>query len=371
MKLSIEKNDLSGALNHVQSAVENRTTIPILSNVLMRAESGELTLTTTDMDMSIVERVQASIGVDGELTAPAKTLYEIARKLPDGSQIHMELDDATHQLRVHSGRSKFNLQTLDPKDFPVLSDGNLPHHFQMKADDLKHLLNTTSFAISNEETRYYLNGIYFHIDPDSRLLVSVATDGHRLAKATVKAPDGSNDIPGIIIPRKAVGELRRLLEEYDDVVEISISEAKIRFAIGQIILTSKLIDGKFPDYSRVIPSSNDQTLELNSQVLNHTVDRVTTIAVEKVRAVKMSIQKKLIKLSASSTNNNSHGEDEIECDYNGKKIEIGFNAKYLSEIAGQIAKSNIIFKLSDETSPALIYNSEDDSVLFVLMPMRI
>ncbi len=370
MKLSVEKNELARALNRVQNAVENRTTIPILSNVLLRAESGKLTLSATDMDMSIVDSIDANIGVDGTLTTHARTLHDVVRKLSEGSQVSLEKDSATGQLRIHSGKSRFQLQTLDSDDFPVLSEGTFPHQFVMSNDTLKHLVDTTHFAISTEETRYYLNGIYFHLSDDSNKLITVATDGHRLAKTSVDAPKGSDKIPDVIIPRKAVGELRRLLEENNTDVEVSLSKTKIRLVFDNVILTSKLIDGKFPDYSRVIPTTNTQILQLDAPQFSSAVDRVSTIATDKVRAVKMVLDKNLVKLTASSTNN-GEAEDEIECSYDGEPIEIGFNAKYLIEVTSQIGKNVIVFNLGDASAPALIYNQDDDSVLFVLMPMRV
>ena len=381
MKLTIERAALLKALAHVQSVVERRNTIPILSNVLMEATAGDgdgqLLLTATDMELTVVEAVPAEVAQAAAATAPAHTLYDIVRKLPDGAQIEISAGVETGQMALVSGRSNFTLATLPREDFPAdgplgTDAGDLPRRLSVAPADLRHLVDRTRFAISTEETRYYLNGIYLHAAPmdEVPVLRAVATDGHRLARFEMPLPDGAADMPGVIVPRKAVGELRKLIDETDTPVEISLSDTKARFAFGHSVLTTKLIDGTFPDYERVIPSDNDKIMEVDRRSFASAVDRVSTISTEKSRAVKMAVAKGSLVLSATSPENGSATE-EIEIDYDGGGIEIGFNSKYLLDIAQQIEGDRAQFELSDAASPTLVRDASDPSALYVLMPMRV
>ncbi|MEM7073184.1 MAG: DNA polymerase III subunit beta [Pseudomonadota bacterium] len=372
MKFSIEKNDLVQALGNVHGVVEARTTIPILSNVMIRAEAGEIHLATTDMDMAMVERKPARISIDGSLTVPVRTFYEIIKKLPDGAQINLEQDSNTGQLNINAGQASFHLPTLPADDFPVLSEGEFDHHFHLDSKQLHHLIETTRFAISMEETRYYLNGIYMHIlqEGETAQLATVATDGHRLAKAVTEAPEGSEALAGVIVPRKAINELHHLLNQHEGTVEIAVSDSKIRFAIAGAILTTKLIDGKFPDYARVIPTNNDQCLTIACKLFGKSVDLVQTIASDKVRAVKMEISTNKLVLSASAQENGA-ARQELECEYSGSELAIGFNARYLLDMTQQIGSGELSMLFANSTAPALIKNPNDKNILFVLMPMRV
>ena len=372
MKVTIERNALLKTLNHVQSVVERRNTIPILSNVLVDAANGELKLTATDLDIEIVESTSAQINEAGSTTLPAHLLYDIVRKLPDGAQAELEKTEEDGQFSLYSGRSRFNLQSLPSEDFPDLTAGTMTHGFSLEAADLKRLLEKTRFAISTEETRYYLNGIYLHeAETDGgSCLRAVATDGHRLAKIDMNLPDGAAGMPGIIIPRKSVLELHKLLEDPEGIVEISLSDAKIRFVINGIILTSKLIDGAFPDYQRVIPGQNDKSLELDADVFSQAVDRVATVSSEKGRAVKLAISPSKLVLSVNNPDSGSAME-EIAVSYEDEPLEVGFNARYLSDITGQIESGQAVFKLADSGAPALIFDRDDDTAIYVLMPMRV
>lgn len=371
MKLTIERAALLKALNHVQSVVERRNTIPILSNVLLEAADGRLSLTATDMDIAVVEKVEATVDVSGAITAPAHTLYDIVRKLPDGSQVSLDASGDANQIVLQAGRSRFTLQTLPTDEFPVMGAGDLPHQFVLTNSEAKMLIDRTRFAISTEETRYYLNGIYVHVTGEgSPSLRGVATDGHRLAKVEFEAPEGASGMPGVIIPRKTVQELRKLIEETDSEINVSLSDTKIRFAFGSAILTSKLIDGTFPDYERVIPSGNDKNMQVDTRSFAEAVDRVSTIATEKMRAVKMAVNDGTVTLSASSQEQGTAVE-EIAVDYNSEPIEIGFNSRYLLDIASQIESGSATFSMADPASPTVVRDSEDDSALYVLMPMRV
>jgi DNA polymerase-3 subunit beta len=371
MKFSIERAALLRSLAHVQSAVERRNTIPILSNVLLKAEDGVLSLATTDMDLEINEAVAAKVSTPGATTAPAQTLFEIVKRLPEDAQVELELDVSGNQMTVKSGRSNFKLSCLPVSDFPEIGQGELPTDFSIPANDLRTLIDRTRFAMSTEETRYYLNGIYVHAAESDGVAVlrAVATDGHRLARFEMPLPDGAATMPGVIIPRKAVAEVRKLIEDAGDAIQISLSESKIRFQFDHIVLTSKLIDGTFPDYQRVIPEGNDKIVEVNPKIFTAAIDRVSTISDGKSRAVKMLLNGKTMTLSANSPEAGSAVED-IEVNGNDN-MEIGFNAKYLLDITSQIEGDGCRLTLADAASPTIIQDTGDLSALYVLMPLRV
>ena len=372
MKLTIERSALLKALAHVQSVVERRNTIPILANVLIEAQKGKLSLTATDMDLAIVEGVTADVAKTGTVTVPAHTLYDIVRKLAEGSQIGFELLGEKGQVSLRAGRSSFSLASLPADDFPRMTGGDLPHKFDLASAELKSLIDKTRFAISTEETRYYLNGIYLHAGQSNgiKVLRAVATDGHRLARVEMALPAGAENIPGVILPRKTVIELHKLISETDSTVQVSLSETRVRFTLGEVTLTSKLIDGTFPDYERVIPSGNDKILAVDGRGFREAVDRVSTISTEKSRAVKLALAKGQLTLSASSPENGTAVE-EIEVDYGGSPLEIGFNSRYLIEIAQQVSGDKMEFAMADAASPTVVRDSADPAALYVIMPMRV
>ncbi|MBU3077245.1 DNA polymerase III subunit beta [Sphingomonas quercus] len=370
MKATIERATLLRGLSHVQSVVERRNTIPILSNVLIEAQGGEgLKLMATDLDLQVVETVAAAIDQPGATTVSAHTLFDIVRKLPEGSQV--QLTAAEGKMQVVAGRARFNLATLPRDDFPVIAEGELPTRFELPAETLKQIIDKTRFAISTEETRYYLNGIFLHVSDETQpVLKAAATDGHRLARVTVARPEGASGMPDVIIPRKCVAELRKLLDEVDGSVAISLSTSKIRFGLGNATLTSKLIDGTFPDYSRVIPTANDKLLRIDPKSFMEGVDRVATIASEKTRAVKMALDRDKIILSVTSPENGTAAE-EVPGDYSAAGFEIGFNARYLLDILGQIEGDQVEVHLADAAAPTLIRENDKAAALYVLMPMRV
>jgi DNA polymerase III subunit beta len=374
MKATIERATLLKSLGHVQSVVERRNTIPILSNVLIEAsEEGNLRLMATDLDLQINETVQANVSQAGATTVSAHTLFDIARKLPEGSQV--ELHAANGKMQVNAGRARFNLATLPRDDFPVIAEGELPTAFELPAATLRQIIDKTRFAIATEETRYYLNGIFLHVTDGegpagASLLKAAATDGHRLARVTVPRPEGAQGMPDVIIPRKCVAELRKLLDELDGTVAVSLSESKVRFGLGSAILTSKLIDGTFPDYNRVIPTANDKLLKIDPRSFEEGVDRVATIASEKTRAVKMSLDRDRITLSVTSPENGTAAE-EVPGDYAADGFDIGFNARYLLDILGQIEGDTVEVHLADAAAPTLLRENDKAAALYVLMPMRV
>jgi DNA polymerase-3 subunit beta len=378
MKIKVERSALMKALSHVQNVVERRNTIPILANVLIRAKDGALTLAATDMEIAAVEQVAAEVVRNGATTAPAATLYEIVRKLPEGAVIELDHPGGDSQLALRAGRYATSLVCLPVEDFPALQEGTLPHRFGLKAGVLRDLVDRTRFAISTEETRYYLNGIYLHVaeSEGANVLRAVATDGHRLARVEEDLPEGAAGMPGVIVPRKAVLELRKLLDDVpgQDLVEVALSDTKIRFGFGAVTLTSKLIDGTFPDYDRVIPRDNDKLLRIAKKDFAEAVDRVAAISSERSRPVKMAIAKQGLTLSAASPEQGTASE-EIDADrleYDAGPMEIGFQARYLRDITDQMADSvRVEFKFHDGAAPTLIRAEGDPRAVYVLMPMRV
>jgi DNA polymerase-3 subunit beta len=373
MKLSIERARLLKALNHVQSVVERRNTIPILSNVLMTAEGASLRLGATDLDMEIVETAEADVERSGQVTAPAHTLYEIVRKLPDGALVRIEHGGGDPRLTVSAGRSRFALPALPAADFPALGAGSFETTFVIEPEALVRLLDRTRFAISTEETRYYLNGVYMHAAKDGvhgPTLRAVATDGHRLALAEYTLPEGAAGMSGVIVPRKTVQEVRRLLDDAQGLAEIALSDAKIRVTVGGVVLTSKLIDGTFPDYTRVIPKNNPRILVLANKAFQDAVDRVATVSAERTRSVKMAVDAERVVLSVTHPETGTATE-ELAGDYPHDPIEIGFNARYLLDVAAQIGTGDAQFEFADAASPTLVKDKGDDGVQYVIMPLRV
>lgn len=372
MRVILERSNLLKSLNHVHRVVERRNTIPILSNVLLMAEGGSLEMKATDLDLEVTEAAPAKVEQSGATTVPAHLLYDIVRKLPDGAEVMLKTDEDGNAMTVISGRSSFRLQCLPQSDFPELSAGSFSHIFRLDSTALKRLIDKTQFAISTEETRYYLNGIFLHThEVGGKLkLRSVATDGHRLARAEMDAPAGSEGMPGIIIPRKTVSELQKLVDDPEIAVTTELSDTKIRLTIGSVILTSKLIDGTFPDYQRVIPTGNDKKLIIDRQTFASAVDRVSTISSERGRAVKLSISDGQVTLAVNNPDSGSATE-ELAADYTSDPIEIGFNARYLLDVAAQLSGGEAKFMLADAGSPTLIHDTSDENALYVLMPMRV
>ncbi len=374
MKLKADRASLLKALGHVQSVVEKRNTIPILANVLIAVREGQLTLTATDMEIAIVEDVPASTVRNGSCTAPAATLYEIVRKLPDGAEIELEHPGGEAQLSLRAGRYATSLVVLPPDDFPSMTASNLPHRFALPAARMRGLIDRTRFAISTEQTRYYLNGIFLHAGESdgTRVLRAVATDGHRLARVEEPLPEGAASMPGVIVPRKTVNELRRLLDETTGSVEVALSDTRVQFHLDAVLLTSKLIDGTFPEYDRVIPRGNDKVLRVNKNDFSAAVGRVAAISSERSRPVKLALSRNLLVLSASSPEQGTATEelDSDRVNYDAGPLEIGFQARYLNDITDQI-EDEVEFRFADGAAPTVVVDGADQTALFVLMPMRV
>lgn len=371
MKISIEKNRLFKTLSHVQSIVERKNTIPILSNILLEAVDSSLILSSTDMDISITESINCSVIEKGSVTVPAHTLYDIVRKIPDGNEIEFISNDGG-KFSIRSGKSKFSLSCLPKSDFPIIEIDKLSNEFSIESKALLKLLDKTRFAISSEETRYFLNGVYFHKKNYNNLdyLCLVTTDGHRLAKIELPYPDGLIDIPGVIIPKKTINELCKLLADSSDETKINLDPNKIIFYIGNTVLISKLIDGNFPDYERVIPKNNTNIVSANKSIFCEAVDRVSTVTSEKSRAIKLRILDNIINMSSSDAENGTASED-ISVEYQGEEISIGFNAKYILEMINQLDDDKIMLKFNNSSSPMIASDSSNSNLQYILMPMRV
>jgi DNA polymerase-3 subunit beta len=372
MKLSIERSDLLKAVSQAQSVVERRNTIPILANVLIEAEGETAQFRATDLDIEVVDKTMAQVERAGATTVSAVTLHDIVRKLPDGALVTLTDDPIKGRLTVEAGRSNFSLATLPKEDFPVMATSEYSANFSADAPVLRRLFDKSKFAVSTEETRYYLNGVYMHVaDGDGgQVLRCVATDGHRLARIDAPLPDGAETLPGVIVPRKTVGELRKLLDDDDTKIAVSVSETKVRFATPSITLTSKVIDGTFPDYTRVIPQGNTRKMEVDASDFAKAVDRVATVSSERSRAVKLSLDEDRLVLSVNSPDSGA-AEEEIAVAYGDERLEIGFNAKYLLEIASQVDRENAVFLFNSSGDPTLMREGNDTSAVYVVMPMRV
>jgi DNA polymerase-3 subunit beta len=372
MKLSIERSALLRAVAQAQSVVERRNTIPILANVLIEAEGNMVSFRATDLDIEVVDKAPAKVDRAGATTVSAVTFHEIVRKLPDGALVVLTDDGAAGRLTVEAGRSHFSLATLPKEDFPVMASSEYAANFAAPAPVLRRLFDKSKFAISTEETRYYLNGVYMHVaDRDGRqVLRCVATDGHRLARIDADLPAGAEKMPGVIVPRKTVGEMRKLLEDDEMQIAVSVSETKVRFATPEITLTSKVIDGTFPDYTRVIPLGNTRKLEVDAAEFAQAVDRVATVSSERSRAVKLSLSEDRLMLSVNAPDSGA-AEEELAVAYGDEPLDIGFNAKYLLEIASQVDRENAVFLFNSSGDPTLMREGNDQTAVYVVMPMRV
>jgi len=320
----------------------------------------------------VVDRAPAKVERAGATTVAAVTLNEIVRKLPDGALVTLTEDGVSGRLSIEAGRSNFSLATLPKEDFPVMASSDYATNFSAPAPVLRRLFDKSKFAISTEETRYYLNGVYMHVaEADGgRVLRCVATDGHRLARIDADLPENAEGMAGVIVPRKTVGELRKLLDDDEMQIAVSVSETKVRFATPDITLTSKVIDGTFPDYTRVIPTGNTRKLEVDAADFAKAVDRVATVSSERSRAVKLSLDEDRLVLSVNAPDSGA-AEEELAVAYGDERLEIGFNAKYLLEIASQVDRENAIFLFNSSGDPTLMREGNDTSAVYVVMPMRV
>ncbi|MFT6331974.1 MAG: DNA polymerase-3 subunit beta [Lentimonas sp.] len=371
MQFQISKSAIIKALFNVNGAVEKRNTIPVLLNVKIEAKNGRLNLTATDMDIVIVSNAEALISKEGSTTVPAQLFYDIVRKIPDIADINVELNEDESTLKLSYGRSKFSLPCLDPSEFPVLSEGEMDVDFKISGEELIKIIDKTKFVIPSDETRYYLNGLFLHSMKigDEIELRGVATDGHRLAMACSNASNLTSEVEGVIVPKKAINEIRKIVEGAKEEVSIAFSKAKIRVTCEKSTIISKLIDGEFPEYDRVIPKSNDKLAKIDRKLIFSAVDRVSTIATDKNKSIKIILESGKITLQIKSSDSGNASE-EIEVDYEGDTIETGFNSRYFLEIIGQINKEKLDVFFKDGSSPAII-KTDNKNDLYVIMPVRV
>ena len=372
MRLSIERGALLKAVAQAQSVVERRNTIPILANVLIEADGNSVQFRATDLDIEVVDRAPAMVERAGSTTVSAVTLHEIVRKLPDGALVTLADDGTAGRLAVSAGRSNFNLATLPKEDFPVMANSEYAANFSAPAPVLRRLFDKSKFAISTEETRYYLNGVYFHVsDSDgARVLRAVATDGHRLARIDADLPEGAAGMPGVIVPRKTVLELQRLLSDKEGAIDMQFAGNQAKFSFDGMEFVTKLVEGKFPDYNRVIPRNHTNELILGRQTLLSSLQRTAIMTSDKFKGVRLNIEPGSLRVAASNAEQ-EEATDEIEIDYAGDAIEIGFNVTYLMDVLTNMSQDMVRFSLSDGNSSALITLPDSEDFKYVVMPMRI
>ena len=371
MKFIVQKSVIFKAMSHVQSIVEKKNALPILSNILIEAKDNNIILSSTDMDISITEKIECSIIENGSTTVNASTLYDIIRKLPENSEIELISNDGKI-LSIRSGSSRFSLGCLPKEEFPIIEYENEGVKINIDSQVFLQLIEKTKFAISNEETRYFLNGLYFNLrkEEKNKFITIVGTDGHRLSKIDYENQNLSDETMGVIIPKKTINELSKLLSESTGQIEINLTSTKIIFYINNSVLLSKLIDGNFPDYKRVIPLENNNILKVKRINFVEAVDRVSTINIDKLPVVKFKLLNNLMNISTSNNDNNTATED-IETDYSGDEIEIGFNSKYVLDMLNNLDDEEIILSFKDNSSPITATEKSNPNLVYVLMPMRI
>tara|TARA_Y100000590_G_C15724213_1_gene1014584 strand:- start:602 stop:1729 length:1128 start_codon:yes stop_codon:yes gene_type:complete len=375
MKLQLSKTNFVKSLSFVQNIVESKATIPILANVLLEAKQGRLNVSATDMDITIFDKIKVNnIESEGSTSVPAQTLYNVIKELSDDNPINLSYDQNSKKLSLDSSNSKFVFSCLPKEEFPISSNETFKTNFDLESDLLKEIIDKTYFATSNEETRYYLNGLYLHTTTlnNKNYLRTVATDGHRLAQYQINTPQAiAKTNFGVIIPKKLIFELRKLIDDLKGNIKIELSERKIKLSFNETIIISKLIDGKFPDYEKVIPKNTSNAFSINRKKFLESINRISTISSEKSKAIKLNLNKDKLTISASNLEEGGSGIEEITIKYNGPTLDIGFNSGYLKEIINQLTLDEITILFSDSTAPTIIKDASKAESLYVLMPMRV
>ena len=371
MKFKILRSHFFRTLSHLQGIVDKKNSLPILANISIEAKNNELILSSTDMDISIIEKIKCKVFEDGATTINSQILYDIVRKIDDNSEIEI-ISNSGKLLSLRSDGSRFSLACLPTEDYPIIDQQNSGISITLNSKNLLKLIDKTKFAISNEETRYFLNGLYLNVNNEGNqnLVTIVGTDGHRLAKFSTKIDDNIDQISGVIIPKKTIYELSKILSEIDESIEISISSNKIIFFIDNIIFISKLIDGSYPDYKRVIPVNNLNILKIDRIKLLSAVDRVSTIANEKSPVIKFKLLNNILNLNTIN-NESSTASEDLNIEYDGDEIEIGFNSKYIMDILNNLEDTEICINLKDNVSPITAQENSNTNLIYVLMPMRV
>ena len=366
MKTTIKREDLLAPLQQIIGAVERRQTLPILGNVLLKSSGGDLTLSATDLEIEMVARVSADNTEDFETTIPARKLLDICKALPDGSAINFNIDET--RVSLTSARSRFTLATLSAQDFPSLDEIEVQQKFSIPQNLLKGLFDKTSFAMAQQDVRYYLNGILMEIEANRIKLV--ATDGHRLALSEVVLDSGVSEARQIIVPRKAVLELSRLLDSGDSPAKCELSQNHFRVETASLIFTTKLIDGKFPDYQRVIPVDGNRTMQVDRETLKHSMSRIAILSNEKYRGIRLTLSSGNLSIQANNPDQ-EEAEEELQVEYDEIDMEIGFNVTYLIDVLNVLGSEKVQIRLKDSNSSAIMSDRQDESSLYVVMPMRL
>ena len=369
MKFNVNQQDLQQALNYCQGVIEKRSTLPILSNILLDAQSSNLIITATDLDLIFIHRINnIEVLEEGRTTTTSSIMYDIIRKISSGNKISLNLTD-TNKLKLESDKSIFNLNCKDASEFPLTDENFNENEFTLKSKQLLKLLNKCKFSISNDETRHYLSGIYLHQNEvdDNNYLTAVATDSHRMSISKIRL-DNKIGFDPIILPKKTIFQLCSLLDNYDGDVKISNIKSKIKFELNNSILISKLIDGKFPNYIQVIPKNNQKKLEINLKIFSDSIDRVASVSLDKKDGVKFDLSKEKLNLSVNNTNSGD-GKETLNVKFD-HDLEISFNSRYLIDVAAQLDGEKIEIFFNDTGSPALIKDPSDFDSIFVVMPMK-
>jgi DNA polymerase III subunit beta len=366
MRFTIQREELFKPLQQTVGAVERRQTMAILGNVLLRSEAGKLWLTTTDLEIELVSScAPESIDADSSLTVPARKLFDICRSLPEAAEI--ELIAESERALVRSGRSRFTLTTLPAQDYPALDTFVSQAEFTLPKAQLKGLLSHTAFAMAQQDVRYYLNGLLLEVTAEH--VTTVATDGHRLAIARLAAALGSGEY-SVIVPRKAVTELSRLISDEEGEVTVRLGANNIELTFDGLRFTSKLIDGRFPDYQRVIPSGNDKAVVIEREVLRQALQRASILSNEKYRGVRLGLAPNLMRIEAHNPEQ-EEAEVELEIDYSGEEMDIGFNLTYLLDVINTVSGENLQLEFRDSSSSVLISDPSEPGASYVIMPMRL
>lgn len=368
MKFSIQREDILKPLQTIIGVVERRQTLPVLSNILMVVDDTGLSMTTTDLEVEMISKTALNNAEAGETTVPARKFVDICRALPEGAEVTVSLDSEKERVTVKSGKSRFTLATLPVSDFPGVEEMSPQYRIELPQGQLKRLIDKTNFAMAQQDVRYYLNGLLLEIS--NGMVRAVATDGHRLAMCSYDCDAAPSDTLQLIVPRKGIMELQKLLEDGNEPVEVQVGNNHIKLSLNDLIFTSKLIDGRFPDYERVIPKNSDKIIEANRDTVRQAMVRTSILSNEKYRGIRLRLKKGSLQSQANNPEM-EEAEEEVEVSYDGPEMEIGFNVSYLLDALGAVSEDTVVMELGDANSSCVIHPQEDQSSIYVIMPMRL